>query len=199
MSFRLGLTGSIGMGKSTTAAMFAEEGVPIWDADAVVHRLYEPGQPAALVIGTLFPGAVDPDGRVNRPKLRAMIQADPTVFDRLNAAVHPLVAEDRAAFLLANGDAQIVLLDIPLLYETGLEGLCDAVAVVSVPPEVQRDRVLQRGMSEADFQMILARQRPDAEKRARSDYIIPTTGLDAARMAVKDVLADIRRRIADHA
>lgn len=199
MSFRLGLTGSIGMGKSTTAAMFAEEGVPIWDADAVVHRLYEPGQPAALAIGTLFPGAVDPDGRVNRPKLRVMIQADPTVLDRLNAAVHPLVAEDRAAFLLANGDAQIVLLDIPLLYETGLEGLCDAVAVVSVPPEVQRDRVLQRGMSEADFQMILARQRPDAEKRARSDYIIPTTGLDAARMAVKDVLADIRRRIADHA
>ena len=199
MSFRLGLTGSIGMGKSTTAGMFAEEGIPIWDADAVVHRLYEPGQPAALAIGTLFPGAVDPDGRVNRPKLRAMIQADPTVFDRLNAAVHPLVAEDRAAFLLANGDAQIVLLDIPLLYETGLEGLCDAVAVVSVPPEVQRDRVLQRGMSEADFQMILARQRPDAEKRARSDYIIPTTGLDAARMAVKDVLADIRRRIADHA
>lgn len=199
MSFRLGLTGSIGMGKSTTAAMFAEEGVPIWDADAVVHRLYEPGQPAALAIGTLFPGAVDPDGRVNRPKLRVMIQADPTVLDRLNAAVHPLVAEDRAAFLLANGDAQIVLLDIPLLYETGLEGLCDAVAVVSVPPEVQRDRVLQRGMSEADFQMILARQRPDAEKRARADYIIPTTGLDAARMAVKDVLADIRRRIADHA
>ncbi len=199
MSFRLGLTGSIGMGKSTTAAMFAEEGVPIWDADAVVHRLYEPGQPAALAIGTLFPGAVDPDGRVNRPKLRAMIQADPTVLDSLNAAVHPLVAEDRAAFLLANGDAQIVLLDIPLLYETGLEGLCDAVAVVSAPPEVQRDRVLQRGMSEADFQMILARQRPDVEKRARADYIIPTTSLDAARLAVKDVLADIRRRIADHA
>ena len=199
MSFRLGLTGSIGMGKSTTAAMFAEEGVPIWDADAVVHRLYEPGQPAALAIGTLFPGAVDPDGRVNRPKLRAMIQADPTVLDRLNAAVHPLVAEDRAAFLLANGDAQIVLLDIPLLYETGLEGLCDAVAVVSAPPEVQRERVLQRGMSEADFQMILARQRPDVEKRARADYIIPTTSLDAARLAVKDVLADIRRRIADHA
>ena len=199
MSFRLGLTRSIGMGKSTTAGMFAEEGIPIWDADAVVHRLYEPGQPAALAIGTLFPGAVDPDGRVNRPKLRVMIQADPTVLDRLNAAVHPLVAEDRAAFLLANGEAQIVLLDIPLLYETGLEGLCDAVAVVSAPPEVQRDRVLQRGMSEADFQMILARQRPDAEKRARADYIIPTTSLDAARLAVKDVLADIRRRIADHA
>ncbi len=199
MSFRLGLTGSIGMGKSTTAAMFAEEGVPIWDADAVVHRLYEPGQPAALAIGTLFPGAVDPDGRVNRPKLRAMIQADPTVLDSLNAAVHPLVAEDRAAFLLANGGAQIVLLDIPLLYETGLEGLCDAVAVVSAPPEVQRERVLQRGMSEADFQMILARQRPDVEKRARADYIIRTTSLDAARMAVKDVLADIRRRIVDHA
>ena len=92
-----------------------------------------------------------------------------------------------------------MLLDIPLLYETGLEGLCDAIAVVSAPTEVQRDRVLQRGMSEADFQMILARQRPDAEKRARADYIIPTTSLDAARMAVKDVLADIRRRIANHA
>lgn len=196
MSFRLGLTGSIGMGKSTTAAMFADEGIPVWDADATVHRLYSPGQPAANAIATLFPTALDPDGSVSRPRLRAMIQADPTVLDRLNAAIHPLVAEDRARFNAANCDAPILLLDIPLLYETGTDKICDAVAVVSAPLEVQRERVLARGMSEADFNLILSRQTPDAEKRARADYIIPTTSLDTARTAVKDVLADIRRRIA---
>lgn len=199
MSFRLGLTGSIGMGKSTTAAMFADEGLPIWDADAAVHRLYEPGQPAASAIAAIFPEAVDPDGRVNRAALRAMIQVDRSVLDRLNAAVHPLVSEDRARFLAANVQAPIVLLDIPLLYETGLQGLCDAVAVVSAPPKVQRDRVLQRGMTEADFQIILSRQMSDAEKRSRADYVIPTTSLDTARAAVKDVLADIHRRIAEDA
>ena len=194
MSFVLGLTGSIGMGKSTTAQMFADEGLPVWDADATVHRLYAPGQPAALAIGTRFPTAIDPDGQVNRATLRALIQADSTVLDRLNAAVHPLVAEDRAQFLKDNDTAEIVLLDIPLLFETGLDQTCDAVAVVSAPPEVQRDRVLARGaMTEAEFQTILARQMPDAEKRKRADYIIPTTRLEAARQAVKDVLADIRR------
>lgn len=199
MSFRLGLTGSIGMGKSTTAAMFADEGLPIWDADAAVHRLYEPGQSAASAIAAIFPEAVDPDGRVNRAALRAMIQVDRSVLDRLNAAVHPLVSEDRARFLAANVQAPIVLLDIPLLYETGLQGLCDAVAVVSAPPKVQRDRVLQRGMTEADFQIILSRQMSDAEKRSRADYVIPTISLDTARAAVKDVLADIHRRIAEDA
>lgn len=200
MSFVLGLTGSIGMGKSTTAQMFAEEGLPVWDADATVHRLYAPGQPAALAIGTLFPDALDPDGSVNRATLRALIQADRTVLDRLNAAIHPIVAEDRAQFLTVHEAAEIVLLDVPLLYESRIDTACDAVAVVSAPPEIQRERVLSRGaMTEAEFQTILARQMPDAEKRARADYIIPTTSLEAARQAVKDVLADIRRRITRHA
>ena len=194
MSFRLGLTGSIGMGKSTTAQMFADEGLPVWDADATVHRLYAPGQPAARAIGTLFPSAIDADGSVNRATLRTLIQADKTVLDRLNATVHPLVAEDRAEFLMAHEPAEIVLLDVPLLYESHIDTVCDAVAVVSAPPEIQRDRVLSRGaMTEAEFQTILSRQMPDAEKRARADYIIPTTSLEAARQAVKDVLADIRR------
>lgn len=194
MTFVLGLTGSIGMGKSTTAQMFAEEGLPVWDADATVHRLYQPGQPAALAIAQLFPDAMDPDGRVNRPRLREMINQDATVLDRLNAAVHPLVAKDRARFL-AQSTAPIVLLDVPLLYEIGLDKACDAVAVVSVPAEVQRERVLMRGMSEAEFQLILSRQLPDAEKRKRADYIIPTTSIADARRSVKDVLADIRRKL----
>lgn len=194
MTFVLGLTGSIGMGKSTTAQMFAEEGLPVWDADATVHRLYQPGQPAALAIGALFPTAIDKDGSVNRATLRALIQADTTVLDRLNAAVHPLVAADRAQFLASNQTAEIVLLDIPLLYETGLDAACDAVAVVAAPEEVQRQRVLDRGaMTEAEFQTILTRQLPDAEKRKRATYIIPTTSLAAARQAVKDTLASIRR------
>lgn len=196
MTFILGLTGSIGMGKSTTAVMFADEGLPVWDADATVHRLYQPGQPAALAIGRLFPTAIDTDGSVNRATLRALIQADKTVLDRLNATVHPLVAADRAAFLAAHETADILLLDVPLLFETGLDKACNAVAVVSAPPEVQRQRVLDRGaMTEAEFQTILARQMPDAEKRKRATYVIPTTSLEAARQAVKDVLADIRRTL----
>lgn len=199
MTFRLGLTGSIGMGKSTTAAMFAKEGIPVWDADAAVHRLYEPDQPAAIAIGKLFPSVIDPDGRVNRPRLRAVIQADPSALDRVNAVVHPLVRQDRAAFLAANSGNAIVLLDIPLLYESGLSDACDAVAVVSAPADVQRERVLARGMTEAEFALILSRQVPDTEKRARADYVIATTTLEAARAAVKDVLADIQRRIAQDA
>lgn len=199
MTFRLGLTGSIGMGKSTTAAMFAKEGIPVWDADAAVHRLYEPDQPAAIAIGKLFPSVIDPDGRVNRPRLRAVIQADPSALDRVNAVVHPLVRQDRAAFLAANSGNAIVLLDIPLLYESGLSDACDAVAVVSAPADAQRERVLARGMTEAEFALILSRQVPDTEKRARADYVIATTTLEAARAAVKDVLADIQRRIAQDA
>ena len=190
--FRLGLTGSIGMGKSTTAAMFADEGIPVWDADAAVHRLYAPGQAAALAVAALFPSAMAPDGSVSRPALRALIAADPSVMDRLNEAVHPLVQADRAAFL-AEAQADIVLLDIPLLFETGADQLCDAVVVVSAPPETQRDRVLARGMTEAEFQMILSRQLPDAEKQARADYVIQSTSLDTARAAVKDILHTIRR------
>jgi dephospho-CoA kinase len=180
------------MGKSTTAAMFAAEGIPVWDADASVHRLYGPGQPGALAIAALFPDVME-GGAVSRPRLRQIIQEDPAALDRVNAAIHPLVAQDRAQFLAEHSAAPIVLLDIPLLFETGLGKTCDAVAVVSVPAEVQRQRVLARGMTEPVFQTILARQMPDAEKRARADYIIPTTDLDTARAAVKDVLADIRR------
>ncbi len=194
MSFKLGLTGGIGMGKSTTAQMFAAEGIPVWDADAAVHRLYGAGQPAALAIAALFPQAIE-GGAVSRPRLRQIIQHDPSALDRINAAVHPLVAQDRAQFLADHHDAPIVLLDVPLLYETGLDSACDAVAVVTVPPEVQRERVLARGTSEADFQLILSRQMPDAEKRARADYIIPTTSLASAETAVKEVLETIRRTL----
>jgi dephospho-CoA kinase len=199
MSFRLGLTGSIGMGKSTTAAMFAEAGVPVWDADAAVHRLYQPGQPAAIAVKGAFPEAMDPDGGVNRTRLRAMLQQDRSLIDRLNALVHPLVAQDRSRFLTEHSGSPVVLLDIPLLFETGARDQCDAVAVVTAPARVQRERVLQRGMSEAEFEMILAHQMPDADKRDRADYIIPTTSLDVARAAVKDILADISRRIDRHA
>lgn len=197
--FRLGLTGSIGMGKSTTAQMFSEEGVPVWDADAAVHRLYAPGGAGVRALGKAFPGVLDAGGGVDRAALKAMIAADPAVLDRLNAIVHPLVAADRAAFLAA-ATADIVLLDIPLLYESGLEKDCDAVVVVTAPPEVQRARVLARDtMTPAMFETILARQLPDAEKRARADYVIETPTLAAARAAVKDVVADIRRRIAGNA
>lgn len=196
MTFRLGLTGSIGMGKSTTAQMFADEGLPVWDADATVHRLYGTGQPAARAVAQLFPQAIDPDGSVNRTNLRSLLTQDATRLDQLNSAVHPLLAQDRAAFLACHADAPIVLFDIPLLYETGAEAGCDAVVVVSAPPEVQRMRVLDRGMGEKDLALIRSRQLPDAEKRARADYIIPTMALDTARAAVKDIVADIRSRIA---
>ena len=199
-AFRLGLTGSIGMGKSTTAGFFAEAGIPVWDADAAVRRLYEPGGPAAVAIGTRYPGAIGPNGGVLRPVLRDLIRGDPAVLDWLNSTVHPLTTADRTRFLQDHADAPIVLLDIPLLYETGADAGCDAVVVVSAPAATQRARVLARGeMSEADFQTILARQLPDAEKRLRADYLIETTTLEAARAAVKDVLTDIRRKTAQHA
>ena len=192
--FRLGLTGSIGMGKSTTAAMFAAEGVPVWDADAVVHQLYAADGAAADLIASEFPNAMAPDGSVDRQALGALIRNNPQVLDRVNAIVHPLVAADRAAFLAA-ATADIVLLDIPLLFEIGAASQCDAVVVVTAPPGVQRARVLAReGISEAMFETIVARQMPDADKRALADYVIETTSMDSARAAVKDVLADIRRK-----
>lgn len=192
--FLLGLTGSIGMGKSTTAGLFAAEGVPVWDADAVVHRLYSPGEPAALVIGARFPDALDSQGRVDRAALRNRIAADPGVLDWLNRTVHPLTAADRAGFIKAHADAKVIVLDVPLLFETGADALCDATVVVTAPPEVQRSRVLARGMSEADFAMILSRQMPDSDKRARATYVIETPSLESARAAVRDLLEDIRAR-----
>jgi dephospho-CoA kinase len=192
MTFRLGLTGSIGMGKSTTAQLFAEEGCAVWDADAAVHRLYARGGAAVAPIAAAFPDAVV-DGAVDRGRLRTIIADDAGALARIEAIVHPLVAQDRAAFIAAQ-EADVTVLDIPLLYETGGERDLDAVAVVSVAPEEQRARVLARGtMSEADFETILARQVPDAEKRARADYVIETDTQDHAYAQVRAILARIRK------
>lgn len=192
--FVLGLTGSIGMGKTTTARMFADAGVPVWDADAAVHRLYSSGGAAVGPVGRIFPGAVT-DGAVDRQALRGLIAADPSVLPRLESIVHPLVAADRSAFLSAQ-DGDIVVLDIPLLFEGGSQSLCDAVAVVSVPASVQRERVLARGtMSAADLDRILARQMPDSDKRARADWVIDTSTMDTARAGVQSILRSIRQRL----
>ena len=195
MTYRLGLTGSIGMGKSTTAAMFADQGVPVWDADAAVHRLYGPGQAGALAVAKEFPQAILPDGGVSRDRLRGLINADPRVMDRLNAIVHPIVAADRADFI-AKSTLPIVVLDIPLLYETGADTACDGVVVVSAPPLVQRSRVLARGTSQDELLLILDRQMPDAEKRARATWIIETVTLDDTRRRVIEILAEIQQGIA---
>lgn len=196
MTFVLGLTGSIGMGKTTTSAMFAALGIPVWDADAVVHRLYQPGSPAIPLVAQLFPTAVE-NRAISRLKLRALIAADPVALDRLQAVIHPLVAADRGQFL-STQTADIVLLDIPLLYETGADAVCDAVAVVSCAPEIQRARVMARGtMTEAEFVLILSRQLPDTEKRARADFIIDSTTLDGAQNAVQTVLQDLREHLTD--
>ena len=192
--FHLGLTGSIGMGKSTTAKMFAEEGCAVWDADAAVHRLYAPGGAAAAPMQTAFPEAIEGDG-VSRAALKEIIAADSTALPRIEAIVHPLVAKDRATFL-AQADSDIAVLDIPLLFETGGEAAMDAVACVTIPAEVQRDRVLARGtMTEAQFDAIRAKQMPAEEKCARSDYVIVTDTLDHARAQVRAVIRDIRERL----
>ncbi|MCA0940265.1 dephospho-CoA kinase [Yangia mangrovi] len=194
MRFKLGLTGSIGMGKSQTAAFFAEAGCPVWDADAAVHRLYGAGGAAVAAIGAMFPQAIV-DGAVSREALRAVIAADATALSRIEAIVHPLVQADRAEFAKTHPEA-IGVFDIPLLYETGSEGEFDAVACVTIPEEIQRERVLARGtMSAADLDRILARQLPAAEKRARADFVITTDTLDHARAQVQDVLKKIERRI----
>lgn len=190
MTFILGLTGSIGMGKSTTAQMFRDRGVPVWDADAAVHRLYAPGGAAVGPVSALVPAARGPQGGIDRAALRAAVAADPGLIDRLNATVHPLVAADRAAFL-AQVSAPVVLLDIPLLYEAGGAALCDAVAVVSTDAATQRARVLARGLSEAEFHTILSRQMPDADKRARADFVIDSSTLDSARADVDRILTAI--------
>ncbi|MFG6581716.1 dephospho-CoA kinase [Sulfitobacter sp. 1A12779] len=192
--FHLGLTGSIGMGKSTTARMFAEEGCAVWDADAAVHRLYAPGGAAVAPMQAAFPEAIE-GGGVSRAALKEIIAADPTALPRIEAIVHPLVAEDRATFL-AEADSDIAVLDIPLLFETGGAAKMDAVACVTIPAEVQRERVLARGtMTEAQFDAIRAKQMPAEEKCARSDYVIVTDTLDHARAQVRAVIRDIRERL----
>lgn len=192
--FLLGLTGSIGMGKSTTAAMFAAEGVPVWDADAAVHRLYARGAPGVAAIAALRPEAII-DGAVDRARLKEWIATDPEALTRIEAAIHPLVAADRAAFVdrAAKAGADLVLLDIPLLFETGAEAALDATLVVTAPAEVQRARVLARpGMTETQLAAILARQMPDAEKRARATHVIETSTLEETRAAVQDLIRGLR-------
>ena len=190
--FILGLTGSVGMGKSATAKMFADEGVPVSDADATVHRLYE--HEAVAPIEAAFPGTTA-GGKVDRVKLGERVIGNADELRRLEAIVHPLVAAARDAFLAAaeRSGAAVAVLDIPLLYETGGDKLCDAVVVVSAPPEMQRERVLARpAMTEAKFAAILSKQTPDAEKRARADFVVDTSrGFDAARAQVRDILAKV--------
>lgn len=194
MTFRLGLTGSIGMGKSTTAQIFADAGCDIWDADAAVHRLYALGGAAVAPIAKVFPQAIV-DGVVSRDVLKAVIAADPGLLREIEHIVHPLVRADRIEFLKQT-KSEIVVLDIPLLYESGGASQMDAVVVVSAPEEVQRARVLDRGtMTEAQLAQILARQIPDAKKRARADYVIVTDTVEHAAAQVQDVISDIRRKL----
>jgi dephospho-CoA kinase len=192
--FILGLTGSLGMGKSTTAKFFAEEGVPVHDADAVVHRLYE-GE-AAAPIEAAFPGSTR-GGKVDRAKLGERVLGDPAALKKLEAIVHPLVAAARERFLAeaARSGAEVAVLDIPLLYETGGEARCDAVVVVTAPAEMQRARVFERpGMSEEKLAAITAKQLPDAQKRARADFIVDSgQGFAAARQQVREILAQVAK------
>lgn len=194
MSFRLGLTGSIGMGKSTTARLFAEEGCAVWDADAAVHRLYSKGGRAVEPLRAAFPEAVI-DDQVDRAALKSCLAANPDGFSRLEQIVHPLVGEDRQQFIDAT-TADILVFDIPLLFETGGDVNMDAVVCVTAPAETQRDRVMARGtMTQEQFEQIVAKQMPDAEKRKRADYVVVTDTLDHARQQVRHIVETIRNRL----
>jgi len=190
--FVLGLTGSLGMGKSATAKMFAEEGVPVHDADVAVHRLYE--TEAAPLIEAAFPSTTA-GGKVDRDKLAQQVLGDTVAIKKLEAIVHPLVRRAEALFLedAARKGAPVAVLDIPLLFETGGEKRCDAVVVVSAPSDVQRARAFERpGMTERKFTAILTKQMPDTDKRARADFVVDTSkGFDAARAQVRDILARV--------
>lgn len=195
MTVLIGLTGSMGMGKSTTARMFAEAGCALWDADAAVHRLYAPGGAGSAALARTFPDAIA-EGGVSRDRLRQIIAGDPQALARLEAIVHPLVQKDRAAFVerARTQRKDCVVLDIPLLFETGADRDMDVIVVASAPPEIQRARLLERGaMTQAELDTILGNQMSDAEKRARADYVIVTDTLEHAAEQVQAVLAEIRR------
>ena len=187
----LGLTGSIGMGKSTTAKLFAEAGVPVYDADAAVHQLYE-GE-AAPLIEAAFPGTTT-SGKVDRAKLSGRVVHDQAAMRRLEEIVHPMLGASRQKFFdeAEAAGAPLVVVDVPLLFETGGEKRVDAVVVVTTSPELQRERVLARGtMDEEKFNSILARQVPDAEKRKRADFVVDTSyGLDPVRARIRDILIE---------
>ncbi|MGD9968454.1 MAG: dephospho-CoA kinase [Hyphomonadaceae bacterium] len=193
----IGLTGSIAMGKSTVASMFAEEGAPVFDSDAAVHALYAPGGGAVAAVAAAFPGAVK-DGAIERAALSRLVVGDAEAILQLEAIVHPLVRQAQAEFLRAHREAGApwVVLDIPLLFESGGAAFVDKVVVVSAPAEVQRARVLSRpGMTEEKFDAIMARQMPDAEKRARADFVIDTGGaLEDTRAQVRAVLDALGER-----
>jgi dephospho-CoA kinase len=190
----LGLTGSIGMGKSTTAKLFAEAGVPVYDADAAVHQIYE-GE-AAPAIEAAFPGTTV-EGKVDRARLSSKVVHDPAAMKQLEQIVHPMLGASRQKFFAdAEGaGAPVVVVDVPLLFETGGEKRVDAVVVVTTSPEIQRERVLARGtMDDAKLDAILARQLPDAEKRKRADFVVDTShGLDPVRERIRDILAEVVR------
>ena len=192
----LALTGSIGMGKSATLRLFAEAGCATWDADAAVHRLYEAGGAGAAVVAGLFgEGVLTPTGAVDRPALGRIVLGDEAAMTRLEAVIHPLVGEDRQAFLArARADgARVAVLDVPLLFETNGEGMADAVVLVTADEAVRRARVLERpGMTDAKLDAILARQMGEAERTARADHVIRTDGgVEAARAAVADILRTV--------
>lgn len=190
----LGLTGSIGMGKSTTAKLFAEAGVPVYDADAAVHQLYE-GE-AAPAIEAAFPGTTV-NGKVDRPKLSARVVHDPAAITQLEQIVHPMLGASRQKFFAdaEAANAPVVVLDIPLLFETGGEKRVDAVVVVSTSPKLQRERVLARGtMDEAKLDAIIAKQTPDAEKRKRADFVVDTShGVEPVRAQITHILAEVAK------
>ena len=196
---KLALTGSIGMGKSATAAMFAARGIPVYDADAAVHAAYAPGGEAVAPIEWAFPGVIASDGGIDRAKLRGKVAKNPDAMKKLESIVHPIVAGAQRAFL-AKAEAagqDIVVLDIPLLFETGGDKRADVIAVVTAPPDVQRQRVLSRGgMTEAEFEAILARQTPDSIKRARADFVINTgLGFPYAEAQIDEIIEALRTRI----
>jgi len=196
MSFLIGLTGSIGMGKSTTAQLFADAGCAVWDADAAVHRLYAQGGAAVAALQARFPQAIR-DGAVDRSKLKAIIGQTPEALREIERIVHPLVAADRADFI-AQAKADVIILDIPLLFETGADQNVDATVTVYVSPEEQRRRVLARGsMSEAQFEQILAKQLPSDTKCAQSDFTIETVSIEDARAQVHAILDEIKGQLAD--
>ena len=190
MTHFLGLTGSIGMGKSTTAKMFLDEGVPVWDADAVVHKLYASEGAAVKPIQSIYPEAVV-DGVISRDRLSSLIATDPHVLTTLESIIHPLVAKDRADFIVKHS-APLLVFDIPLLFETGADDWLDSVLVVSVDPDTQKKRVLARPeMTQQKFETIVERQLADADKRKRADYVIETYCLESTQKEVQTLIAEL--------